>query len=160
MFFNGDRLQALLATDSDFDKLTKGNNLQNPAQNPDLDNPSIVSTLVNSSIAVNSASTKSALSMPCQKSSTMQKTRIVLLLPVRLSQVSAYSVIVLLVRLESIFDGWRIKVMGLLEEKLIRLNFQFSHAQFWLLVGKESSPYETPLLELRGVLGEHPAQTR
>jgi hypothetical protein len=53
----GDRLQALLAADSDFDKLTKGNNLQNPAQNTDLDNPSIVSTLVNSSIAVNSAST-------------------------------------------------------------------------------------------------------
>jgi predicted double-glycine peptidase len=39
--------------------LTKGNNLQNPAQNTDLDNPSIVSTLVNSSIAVNSSSTLS-----------------------------------------------------------------------------------------------------
>jgi hypothetical protein len=59
LFFNGDRLQALLAGDSDFDKLTRGNNLQNPAQNSDLDNPSIVSTLVNSSIAVNSASTLS-----------------------------------------------------------------------------------------------------
>ena len=64
LFFNGDRLQALLAGDSDFDKLTKGNNLQNPAQNVDLDSPSIVSTLVNSSIAVNSAST---LSMPLIK---------------------------------------------------------------------------------------------
>ena len=59
LFFNGDRLQALLANDSDFDKLTNGNNLQNPAQNTDLDTPSIVSTLVNSSIAVNSASTLS-----------------------------------------------------------------------------------------------------
>jgi hypothetical protein len=57
LFFNGDRLQALLANDSDFDKLTKGNNLQNPPQNSDLDNPSIVLTIVNSSIAVNSAST-------------------------------------------------------------------------------------------------------
>ena len=64
LFFNGDRLQALLAADSDFDKLTKGNNLQNPAQNTDLDNPSIASTLVNSSIAVNSSST---LSMPLFK---------------------------------------------------------------------------------------------
>ena len=64
LFFNGDRLQALLADDSDFDKLTKGNNLQNPAQNPDLDNPSIASTLVNSSTSVNSAST---LSMPLIK---------------------------------------------------------------------------------------------
>jgi hypothetical protein len=64
LFFNSDRLQALLADDSDFDKLTKGNNLQNPAQNTDLDNPSIASTLVNSSIAVNSSST---LSMPLIK---------------------------------------------------------------------------------------------
>ena len=64
MFFNGDRLQALLAADSDFDKLTKGNSLQNPPQNTDLDNPSIASTLVNSSTAVNSSST---LSMPLIK---------------------------------------------------------------------------------------------
>ena len=67
LFFNGDRLQALLADDADFDKLTKGNNLENPAQNTDLDNPSIASTLVNSSIAVNSVSTKPALSMPLSK---------------------------------------------------------------------------------------------
>jgi len=59
LFFNGDRLQALLAADSDFDKLTKGNNLQNPPENTDLGTPSIVSTLVNSSIAVNSSSTLS-----------------------------------------------------------------------------------------------------
>jgi len=67
LFFNGDRLQALLADESDFDKLTKTNNLRNPSQNKDLDNPSIASTLVNSSIVVNSASTKTALSMPLSK---------------------------------------------------------------------------------------------